>query len=204
MDPHTKTAARRLLRFLAFAGLIAAPVAAQQPGPIQEAIRGKRVAETSRIEGRRMTARPIEDTVGAFTPMRNTSTRSSAIGSVQNYLGVLVPNAGEVVIRSLIDGRVVAHTQPDQFAQFLIRGFQPGLYTAQLVNETGATLATTGAFTAGPGETVGVTLIIPNSPLANVAAIFANSTSSVVDYAASGGVLAVKTGEPVSPEKAKQ
>lgn len=204
MDPYTKTAAGRLLRLLAFAGLIAAPVAAQQPGPLQEAIRGKRMAEASRIEGRRMTARPIEDTVGAFTPMRNTSTRSSAIGSVQNYLGVLVPNAGEVVIRSLVDGNIVAHSQPDQFAQFLIRGFEPGLYTAHLVNGAGATLATTGAFLAGPGEMVGVTLIIPNSPLSNVAGIFANSTSSVVDSAASGGVLAVQTGEPVSPERARQ
>jgi hypothetical protein len=204
MDPYTKTAAGRLLRLLTFAGLMAAPVAAQQPGPLQEAIRGKRMSEASRIEGRRMTARPIEDTVGSFTPMRNTSTRSSAIGSVQNYLGALVPNAGEVVIRSLVDGKIVANSRPDQFAQFLVRGFEPGVYTAQLVNGTGATIATTGAFTAGPGEMVGVTLVIPNSPLANVAAIFANSSSSVVDSAAAGGVLAVKAGEPVSPERAKQ
>src|SRR4029079_9245924 len=133
-----------------------------------------------------------------------TSTRAGVIGSVQNYLGALVPNAGDVVIRSLTDGNVVAHTRADQFAQFLIRGVDPGVYTAQLVSDTGATLATTGAFSAGPGETVGVALTIPNSALANVAAIFANSTSSVVNSAASGGVLAVKAGEPVSPEKVKQ
>jgi hypothetical protein len=204
MDPHTKTATGRLLRVLAFAGLIAGPVAAQQPGPLQEAIRGKRMSEAPRIEGRRMTAKPIEDTVGAFMPLRNTSTRPSIDGRVQNYLGDLVPNAGEVLIRSLTDGSVVAHTQVDQFAQFQVRGFDPGTYTAQLVNATGVTVATTGAFTAGSGEVIRLAAVIPNSPLSNVAALFANSTSSVVDSAASGGVLAVKAGEPVSPEKAEQ
>src|SRR5688572_17609474 len=101
MDPRTKTAVRRLIRLLAVAGLIAVPVAAQQPGPLQEAIRGRRVADVARIEGRRVIARPIEDTVGSFTPIRNTSSRSSVIGSVQNHLGGLVPNAGDVLIRSL-------------------------------------------------------------------------------------------------------
>jgi len=151
-----------------------------------------------------MMAKPIEDTVGAFMPLRNTSTRPSIQGSVQNYLGKLVPNAGEVLIRSLTDGSVVAHTQVDQFAQFAVRGFDPGTYTAQLVNETGATLATTGAFTAGSGEVIRIAAVIPNSPLSHVANMLASSTSGVVDSAASGGVLAVKAGEPVSPENAKQ
>jgi hypothetical protein len=204
MDPYTKTAAGRLLRLLAFAGLIAAPVAAQQAGPIQEAIRGKRVSEAPRIEGRRITATPIEDTVGAFMPLRNTSTRPSIYGTVQNHFGDLVPNAGEVLIRSLSDGSVVAHAQVDQFALFEVRAFDPGFYTAQLVDKTGKTLATTGAFTAALGEVVRLTPVIPSSPLTKVAAMFANSTSSVVDSAAAGGVLAVKAGEPVSPEKAKQ
>jgi hypothetical protein len=203
MAPCTKTAAGRLVRLLACTALLVVPVAAQ-PGALQEAIRGKRMSEAPRIEGRRMTAKPIEDTVGAFMPLRNTSTRPSIYGRVQNHLGDLVPNAGEVLIRSLTDGGVVAHTQVDQFAQFQVRGFDPGTYTAQLVNESGATVATTGAFTAGTGEVIRLAAVIPNSPLANVAALFANSTSSVVDSAASGGVLAVKAGEPVSPEKAEQ
>jgi len=204
MDPRTKTASGELLRLVAFAALMVVPVAAQQAGPLQEAIRGRRVSEAPRIEGRRMVARPIEDTVGAFTPMRNTSTRPSIIGSVKSYLGDLVPNAGDVLIRSLTDGSVVAHTQVDQFAQFLVRGIDPGLYTAQLVDATGATLATTGAFTASVGDVIHLAPVIPNSPFVNVAALFANSTSSVVDSAASGGVLAVKPGEPVSPEKTKK
>ena len=58
-----------------------------------------------------MVAKRIEDTVGAFMPMRNTSTRPAIYGSVVNYLGDLVPNAGEVLIRSLTDGSVVAHTR---------------------------------------------------------------------------------------------
>jgi hypothetical protein len=204
MDPHTRTAAGRLIRLLAFAGLIAGPVAAQQAGPIQEAIRGKRMSEVRRIEGRRVVARPIEDTVGAFTPLRYTSTRPTIIGSVQNDLGDLVPNAGDVVIRSLINGSVVAHNQANQFAQFLIRGFDPGLYTAQLIDETGKTLATSGAFTAGSGEVIPVVLVIRHSRFADAAAIFGNSTTRVIESAASGGVLAVKAGEPVSPESAKE
>lgn len=203
MDPRTKTAAARLLRFLAFAGLITAPVAAQ-PGPLQEAIRGNRVSEVSRIESRRTTARPIEDTVGAFTPLRSMSTSPAIMGHVQNYLGDLVPNAGEVVIRSLTDGSVAAHTGVDQFANFMIPILAPGVYTAHVVNTAGVTLATTGAFTANTGEVIHLVPVIPNGPLANIAALFANATSGVVHSAASGGVLAVQAGEPVSPETAKQ
>jgi hypothetical protein len=109
-----------------------------------------------------------------------------------------------VLIRSLSDGSVVAHAQVDQFALFEVRAFDPGFYTAQLVDKTGKTIATTGAFTAHTGEVIKLIPVIPNSPLANVAAIFGNSTSRVVDSAASGGVLAVEAGEPVSPERVRQ
>ena len=89
----------------------------------------------------------------------------------------------------------------DQFANFSVASFEPGVYTAQVVDQTGTTRATTGAFTANAGDVIHLVPVIPNGPLANVAALFANSTSRVVNSAASGGVLAVQAGEPVSPER---
>jgi hypothetical protein len=86
----------------------------------------------------------------------------------------------------------------------MVPSFAPGVYTAQVVNQGGITLATTGAFTAHAGDVIHLVPVIPNGPLATIAGLFANSTSSVVNSAASGGVLAVQAGEPISPERIPQ
>jgi hypothetical protein len=184
---------------VALVAIAAQPAAAQQSLPIQEAIRGLLQRSGAPIRGERILAVPLDGTAGAFGPSRAGVARATIHGIVQNHLGELVPQAGDVLLRSIADGRVVATVAVDSLAQFTVFDFEPGFYTAQLVDRSGDVLATTGAFTAGSGEVIELATVVPAAPLTNVASLATNVTQSVVSSAASAGVLAVDPGTPISP-----
>ena len=110
--------------------------------------------------------KPIEDSPGAFLPLRGNTRGATIFGVVQNHIGELVPLAGIIRVRSLIDGRIIGEVKVDNLAQFSLRGFDPGLYAAELVDEdTGGIRATTPAFSAGVGEVIQLAPVIPVNPV---------------------------------------
>ncbi|MGE0039661.1 MAG: hypothetical protein AB7V01_00620 [Vicinamibacterales bacterium] len=195
-------ALRHAVMHLAAATLLvcAQGAAAQQPiGPGPATAQPVRMAP---IQLGRIDSAPILDTEGAFMPLRGSSRGMNIYGIVQNQLGVMVPNAGTVVIRDILTGRVVAQTQVNNLAQFTFQGLEPGLYTAELVNNVGgAVIASSPAFSAAAGEVIQIAQTIPTVPLTGLARFASSATSSAVTSAASSGVLAVTPGAPVSPQK---
>jgi hypothetical protein len=146
---------------------------------------------------------PLRDDVsrGAFTP--NRGSRAAVLhGIVQNHAGALVPLAGVVQLRSLVTGHVVGKAAVDSMATFVVRGFDAGSYTAELLDAMGSTIAASESFTAETGEVVTIAAIIPADPVFGVAQLLNTSsaaTAAVVNSAVSAGVLAVDPGVPVSP-----
>ena len=142
-----------------------------------------------------------ERSIGAFVPTSRT-TKATVHGIVQNHLGELVPLAGMVVLRSLVTGQAVATAPVDELATFVVKGFEPGVYSAELVSASGSVIASSQSFTAGIGEVIGITPIIPGNTVAGIAQLLNTSsaaTASVVNSAMSAGVLAIDSGILASP-----
>lgn len=167
-------------------------VTAQGPEPGQ-AVRLQPI--TPRVE--RLT--PVREGSGAFEGLRQDRTTITVRGIVQNTLGHLAPLAGTVLLRSLVDGTVAGEAEVDALAQFSIRGFGPGMYTAELVGHAGSVLATTSAFSADVGEIIHLVPVIPTTRSGLVSTV-ETVTSSIVTSAASAGILAVNQGQPVTPQ----
>ena len=178
------------------AALLAGTVAFAQPGPIQERILGQRIAVPAINE--RINISPITEGIGAFSAPPAAST-SRIFGIVINELGLIVPSAGFVIVRSLRDGKVIGQTQVDTLGQFNLPGVDPGLYAAELVNQAGSVLTSSPSFTVGIGEIVQLTPVVSQSSIGGLASLIGSSTSGAVNSAVSAGVLAVETPAPISP-----
>lgn len=187
---------RTPIRLAVAAVLACAPTLLAQQGPtLAQPIR------IAPVQVGRITPGPILDATGAFMPLRGSARGMTVYGIVQNHLGILVPNAGTIVVRDILTGRIVAQTQVNGLAQFSFQGLEPGLYTAELVSGGGAVIASSPAFSAGVGEVIQIAQTIPTVPLQGLGRFASSATSSVVTSAASSGVLAVTEGPPVSGEK---
>jgi hypothetical protein len=169
---------------------------AQSPGPLQERILGQRIAVPPINE--RINIAPIVDGPGAFSAPPGLRT-SRILGVVINEVGVVVPSAGFVVVRSLRDGKVVGQTEVDKLGQFNMHGVDPGLYAAELVNPSGSVISTSPSFTVGVGEIVQLTPVVSDSSLGGLASLMGGSTAGAVNSAASAGVIAIETPAPISP-----
>jgi hypothetical protein len=148
----------------------------------------------------RVLGRRLEDTLGAFVPLRRGVGGPVIYGLVENHLGELVAKAGTIHIRSLIDGSVAARAEVNELAEFTARDFKAGVYVAELVDRTARVIVTTEAFTAHDGDIIRLVPVIPVRPLTGFATVLRNTTKTVVSSAASMGVLAVSPGTPVSPQ----
>lgn len=169
-------------------------LSAQVPAPA-----AARHVRSAPIQVGRLVSAPLMDAVGSFSPLRGTSSGVSIFGIVQNHMGVLVPNAGLVIIRELLTGKVVGTTQVNDLAQFSMRALPPGLYTAELVGRSGAVIASTPAFSAAVGEVIQLSQTIPAIPIQGFARAASSATSAVLSSAASSGVLAVTPGVAITP-----
>lgn len=187
------------MRLATLAMLLCAPGlwAQQAPAPGPTMAQPIRMAP---IQLGRIVPEPMLESTGAFMPLRGSSRGMSVYGIVQNHLGILVPDAGTIVVRDILTGRVVAQTQVNGLAQFSFQGLEPGLYTAELVGNSGAVIASSPAFSAGVGEVIQIAQTIPTVPLQGLGRFASSATSSVVTTAASSGVLAVTEGPAVTPE----
>lgn len=187
---------RSLARPAALVLLVGSVAFAQGPGPIQERILGQRIEVPPINE--RINISPITDGVGAFSATPGVS-RSRIFGVVINELGLIVPSAGYVIVRSLKDGKVTGQTQVDPLGQFNLPGVDPGLYAAELVNQSGSLLTTTPSFAVGAGEIVQLTPVVSDASLDGFASLLGNSTAEAVNSAVNAGVLAVDPRAPISP-----
>ena len=169
---------------------------AQGPGPIQERILGQRIDVPPINE--RINIAPITEGVGAFTASP-TSGSSRIFGVVINELGVIVPSAGFVIVRSLQNGKVIGQTQVDTLGQFSLPGVDPGLYAAELVDQAGTIITASPSFTVGIGEIVQLTPVVAQNSLGGLSALVGSSTAGAVNSAVSAGVLAIETPGPISP-----
>ena len=166
-------------------------------GPIDERIVGQRYDVPPISE--RITVSPLEDGPGAFTAAPAT-TASRIFGVVINELGMIVPSAGFVIVRSLRDGKVIGETEVDQLGQFSLPGVSPGLYLAELVNGSGTVITSSPAFTVGVGEIVQLTPVVSSSSTGGLAALLGSTTAGALNAAVNAGVLAVDIPEPLSPQ----
>ncbi|HUE90001.1 MAG TPA: hypothetical protein VMO26_28305 [Vicinamibacterales bacterium] len=181
---------------LALFGLIVATSIVTAQGPDRgQPIRVRPVTPTPE----RLT--PIREGRGAFESVRPGRSSVTVRGIVQNTQGELVPRAGSVRVRSLVDGTVAGRTDVDRLAQFTIAGLEPGIYTAELVGPSGAIIVTSAAFSAGAGEIIQLAPVVPETPASGIIAALGNATTSVVTSAASAGIIAVDPGQPVSPQQ---
>lgn len=176
--------------------LVGSVAFAQGPAPIQERILGQRIDVPPINE--RISIVPITEGVGAFTATP-TSSSSRIFGVVINELGVIVPSAGFVIVRSLQNGKVIGQTQVDTLGQFSLPGIDPGLYTAELVDEGGTIITSSPSFTVGIGEIVQLTPVVSQHSLSGLSALMGSSTAGAVNSAVSAGVLAIQTPGPISP-----
>jgi hypothetical protein len=158
-----------------------------------------RHVRTAPIQVARRVNPPVMDRVGAFSPLPRRSAGAEVFGIVQDTAGVLVPNAGMVVVRELLAGTVAATTAVNDVAQFSLRSIPPGLYTAELVSPSGAFIASTAAFSAGVGEIIQISQTIPRVPRTGFARTVSSMTSAALSMAAGAGVRAVAPGAPVTP-----
>ncbi|MEW6320223.1 MAG: hypothetical protein AB1635_03945 [Acidobacteriota bacterium] len=194
ITPRVHGSGRRLSRpALAVAAVVVCAQVASAQGPIRNL-----PTLLQPIGPRAMVVEPILDERGAFTRLP-TNTRGMIYGIVQNHLGELVPNAGTVQIRNLLTGEIVGQAEVNELAQFTLRGFDPGMYSAELVGQSGTIIATSGAFTASVGEVIQLAPVIPAAPLSGLANFASTATTSTVTSAAGSGVLAVEPGRPISP-----
>ena len=188
MHMMTRAATIALTRGVVLVALAGTVSAAQSKTPV-----------TTRAD-ERLVGQRLEDSVGAFLPLRHRVGGPVIYGLVENHRGELVANAGTVHIRSLVDGAVVAKADVNELAQFTVRDFKAGVYVAELVDRASKVIVTTAAFDAQDGEIIRLVPVIPVRPLTGFAQVLRNTTTNVVSSAASMGVLAVSPGTPVSPQ----
>jgi hypothetical protein len=191
---HSRRSVRGLLAVLVLAIGAASVVFAQ---PIQERILGRRMAVPAIAE--RIQVVKIEDEVGSFSGLP-ASSATRIQGVVINELGDVVPSAGQVIVRRIADGQVVAETPVDAVGQFSIRGIDSGLYSAELVNSAGAVLTSSSAFTVGLGEIVQLTPVISQHSIGGLAQFLTSGTTSAISSAVTAGVLTVAPPPSTSPE----
>ncbi len=190
------TGTRRIATAVALGAMLGtqAFVAAQSPRP-----GAARHVRTAPIQaGRRLVDIPILNEAGSFSPLPS-SRGMTVFGIVQNHAGILVPNAGRVIIRDLFSGRVLARTAVNHLAEYSVRGLPPGVYTAELVNDDGNVIASSPAFTATDGEVIQLAQTIPNTPPQGIARAIRSATMAALSTAAGSGVLAIAPGAPVTP-----
>jgi hypothetical protein len=189
---HLRSLARPAVGLL----LVGSVVFAQGTSPIQERILGHRIEVPPINE--RINIAPITEGVGAFSA--TPTARSSRIfGVVINELGVIVPSAGFVIVRSLQSGKVIGQIQVDPLGQFNLPGIDPGLYAAELVDASGVIITSTPSFIVGIGEIVQLTPVVTENSLGGLASLVGSSSAGAVNSAVSAGVLAIETPAPISP-----
>ena len=153
------------------------------------------------IQVGRLVNEPVLNEPGSFTALRTTSRGADIVGIVQNHLGILVPNAGTVVVRELLGGTVFGTTKVNELAQFTLRAVPPGMYSAELVSQSGAVIASTPAFSAAVGEVIQISQTIPSQPRQGFARAVSSATAIALSTAASAGVLAIAPGAPTTPRR---
>ena len=196
--PHTlRRICRRVPLAVAVVSVLAVPVAVAQQ-PLQEQILGRRIPVPPIAE--RIDVRPIEDQVGSFSGLKSPHA-TRIYGVVINELGVVLPAAGTVIIRSLADGRAVAQTKVDALGQFSIREIDSGMYIAELVNASGSILTSSPAFTVGVGQVVQLTPVVSQHTFGGLAQFLSSGTTSAVNSAITASILTVAPLPPVSPER---
>ena len=187
----------RIVAALALTVAVLGSAAAAQ-APLQERILGRLItvpALSQRVEVRR-----IENGVGAFSGLRRTAA-TRIFGIVINEHGLVLPSAGVVLIRSIRDGRAVAHSDVDAQGRFDIRGVDSGLYTAELHNSAGSVLTASPAFTIGAGEVVQLTPVLAQTSFAGLTQFLSSGTASAINSAVAAGVMTVAPLPNVSPER---
>jgi hypothetical protein len=143
------------------------------------------------------TSRAVPITVGRLV---SASPRGvDVLGIVQNHAGVLVPNAGTVLIRELETGTIAGRGEVNGLAQFSVRALPPGLYAAELVSSSGAVIASTASFSASAGQVVQISQTIPAPPLHAFSRTVRSATEAALSTAASTGITAIRSGAPVTP-----
>jgi len=186
---------KRGAAFGLFVGVLGAATLATAQGPERaQAIRLQPI--TPRIER----LNPVREGRGAFESLRQDRATITVRGIVQNTLGHLVPLSGTVLVRSLADGSVAGRAEVDALAQFSIRGFEPGIYTAELIGPAGSVLATTNAFSADRGDVIQLVPVIPTAPESGPATTLWTVTSGIVTAAANAGTLLFNLGQPITPQ----
>ena len=186
---------RRIVR-PSLALLLASGTLSAQPGPMQERITGARIDVPPISE--RINVGPLDEGSGAFSPLPR-SGRSRIFGVVINELGLIVPSAGNIIVRSLGDGAVVGQTPVDSLGQFQLAAVDPGLYAAELVDADGRVITASPSFSVGAGEIVQITPVVAQRALPGLSSLVGSSTAGAVNSAVSAGVLAVQTPAPISP-----
>jgi hypothetical protein len=187
---------RSFARPVAVVLLVGSAAFAQAPGPLQERILGQRIDVPPINE--RINIAPINDGTGAFTAPPGINT-SRIFGVVINEMGIVVPSAGFVIVRSLRDGKVIGQTEVDKTGQFNLPGVDPGLYAAEVVDPSGSVLASSPSFTVDAGEIVQLTPVVSNSSLSGLTSLMGSSTAGAVNSAVNAGVLALDPRDPISP-----
>jgi hypothetical protein len=180
---------------LVVSSLLAVSVFAEGQAPANNAARHMRPAP---VRVGRLISAPLMDDIGSFSPLPG-SRLVNIIGIVQTDRGTLVPNAGTVVVRELMNGSVVGTTLVNELAQFGLRALPPGLYVAELIGRSGRVLANTPAFSAAAGELIQISQTIHEPQAEGFWRTASSATSVALSTAASSGVLALTPGVPVTP-----
>jgi hypothetical protein len=200
LPPHVPIfyTARRICHVISGLAVVTAVVTTVMLAqPLQEQVFGSRVQVPAISE--RIDIRPIDDQIGSFAGLKSTAS-TRIYGVVINEVGVVLPSAGIIVIRSLMSGHPVAQTEVDTLGQFAIRGIDSGLYTAELVSSSGKVLTSSPAFTVGVGEVVQLTPVVPQRGFDGLSQLFTSGTTAALISAVSAGVLTVAPLPSVSPE----
>lgn len=184
---------RVLAPFLVLA-LFSATLVAQ--GPIDPRV-ASRLVKVPPISAR-VTITPVDDQPGAFSTVAGGG-MSRIYGIVINELGVVVPDSGQVVVRSLATGRVVAQGQVDSLGQFSIPGLDPGMYSAQLMNSAGGVVTSSPAFTVGIGEVVQLTPVVSSSSIGGIAQVLGSATGGASGAASSATAAALEAAANTVP-----
>jgi hypothetical protein len=120
-------------------------------------------------------------------------------GVIQDFRGLPVPNAGVVILRDMTDGKAVGETRVDAAAQFVLPGYQPGTYAAELVGIDGQVIATSGSFTAGAGQVVQIAPVVTVIAPTGMPSVLGSVTDGALNTAMGAGLTAISAGVPVSP-----
>ena len=165
----------------------------------QAPVASARHVRISPLKVGRLVSEPTVDAPGSFTALRESVRGVEIFGIVQTHTGVLVPNAGTVVIRELFSGTVAATTEVNDLAQFSLRAVPPGTYAAELTNRSGIVIASTPAFSARLGEVIQIAQTIPAAQSQAFIRMARSVTAAALSAAAVSGVLTQRPGAPLTP-----